>query len=118
MRGILAATPPAVRGPRSAVRGLRRDALGSHALDPRAERAQPLVDPLVAAVDLADVADLRLALGAERGDEHRHAGADVGALHALAAKPPRAADDRPVPSAEDDPMAHRYKPGDEGQPAL
>ena len=36
------------------------------ALDPGAERAQALVDPLVAAVDLADVADLGRALGAER----------------------------------------------------
>src|SRR5947208_15910768 len=85
---------------------LRRDALSRHALDPRAQRAQPLVDPLVAAVDLADVADLRLALRAERRDEHGHAGADVGALHALAVKPARAADDRTVRIAQGDPSAH------------
>ena len=53
------------------------------ALDVGAERAEPLVDALVAAVDLADVADARLAFGAERRDHHRHAGADVGALEAL-----------------------------------
>ena len=53
------------------------------ALDRRAERAQALVDPLVAAVDLVGVADRRGALGAERGDHHRHPGADVRARHAL-----------------------------------
>src|ERR1700760_4417475 len=42
--------------------------------DARAELAQPLVDPLIAAVDLADVADLGDAVGAQGGDEHRHAG--------------------------------------------
>src|ERR1700688_2644764 len=43
-------------------------------LDLRAEGAQALIDPLVPAVDLPHVADLALALGAERGDQHRHAG--------------------------------------------
>ena len=52
--------------------------------------AQALVDALVAAVDLADVADLAAAVGAQRGDQHRHAGADVGRLEALAAQPARA----------------------------
>ena len=84
---------------------LRVDGLGSVAT--RSIRApsvaQALVDPLVAAVDLADVADLATALGAQRGDQHRHAGADVGALDALAVQPARAADDRPVRVAERDP---------------
>ena len=83
-----------------------RHALGGHALDARAERPQPLVDPLVAAVDLADVADLGRALGAQRRDEHRHAGPDVRALHALAVKPARAAYDRAMRVADDHPSAH------------
>ena len=65
--------------------------------------AQPLVDPLVAAVDLADVADLRARPRRTGRDEHRHAGPDVRALHALAMKPARAADDRPVRVAERSP---------------
>src|SRR5919109_3535722 len=73
---------------------LGKHALAGDPLDPRAERPQPIVDPLVAAVDLADVADLRPSLGAQRRDEHGHARPDVGALHALAVKPARAADDR------------------------
>ena len=54
------------------------------ALDTSAQRAQPPVDPLVAAVDLAYVSDLGHALGAQGGDQHRHSGADVGRLQALA----------------------------------
>src|SRR5690606_24282432 len=38
-------------------------------LDPRAQHAQPLVDPLVAALDLAGVVDVALPLGAQRGDQ-------------------------------------------------
>src|SRR5690606_33716084 len=49
-------------------------------LDPRAQRTQPLVDPLVAAFDLAGVVDVALAFRAERGDQQGHAGADVRAL--------------------------------------
>src|SRR5688572_8154200 len=74
------------RGLRGAA-GLVVDGLGGDALDARAELAQALVDALVAAVDLADVADLRASLGAQGRDEHRHAGADVGRLDALAAQP-------------------------------
>ncbi len=37
---------------------LCRDGLCGHTLDLRTEVAQALVDPLIAAVDLADVADL------------------------------------------------------------
>ena len=51
--------------------------LRGDALDARAEGLKALVDALVAAVDLADVADLQAALGAEGRDEHGHAGADV-----------------------------------------
>ena len=49
------------RGPRA----YGRDGLDRDPLDPRAEVAQALVDALVAAVDLDDVADLRGALGAQ-----------------------------------------------------
>ncbi len=92
--------------------------LGRHALDAGAEIAQALVDALVAAVDLADVADLAAALGAERGQQHRHAGADVGRLHALAAQPPRAGDDRPVRVAHDDVGPHQDQLVGEDQAVL
>ena len=48
-----------------------------HPLDLRAERTQALVDPLVAALDLAHVVDRARALRGERREEHRHAGPDV-----------------------------------------
>ena len=54
----------------------------------------------------------------ERGDEHRHPGADVGALEPLAVKPARTADDRPVGIAERDPSAHRDELVDEEQAVL
>src|SRR5215203_1239017 len=60
------------------------DRLGGDALDAGAQVAQALVDALVAAVDLADVADLAHPVRAQGGDEHGHAGADVGRLHPLA----------------------------------
>src|SRR5262249_59294034 len=71
------------------------------ALDRRAEPLQALVDPLVATVDLADVADRRASLCAEGGDQHRHAGTDVGALEALAVQPGGTGDDDSVWVAED-----------------
>src|SRR5690349_18832169 len=73
-----------LRGGGGGGRPIRRDPL-----DPGAEAAETLVDPLVAAIDLDDVADLRGPSGGEGGDEHRHPGADVGALEALAVKPAR-----------------------------
>src|SRR4051794_20700941 len=63
------------------------------ALDLRSQRAQPLVDALVAAVDLADVADLRHPVRAQRGDQHRHPGTDVGRLQPLAPQPRGTGDD-------------------------
>src|SRR4051812_45863025 len=72
---------------RSTARRLRgHNRLGGDALDARPEVAQPLVDALVAAVDLADVADLAAALRAQGGDEHRHARADVRRLQPLTAQ--------------------------------
>jgi hypothetical protein len=56
---------------------LRVHRLGRHALDARAQIAQALVDALVATVDLPDIADLAATFGAQRREQHRHAGADV-----------------------------------------
>ena len=55
---------------------------------------------------------------AERRDQHRHAGADVGARHALPVELRRAVDDRAVRVAEDDPRAHRDELVDEEEPVL
>src|SRR5439155_7715344 len=86
--------------------------------DVRAERAQPLVDALVTLVDLVGVADRRRALRAEGRDHHRHAGANVGARHALAVQARGARDDDAVRVTEDDPRAHRDELVDEEEPAL
>src|SRR5258708_24941893 len=91
-----------IADPRLRVNGLR-----GYALDTSAQIAQALVDALVATVDLADVADLAAPLGAERREQHRHAGADVRRLNALAAQPARSCDDRPVGVAHDAVSAHQ-----------
>src|SRR5215208_464779 len=78
-------------------------------LDPRdvgAECVEALVDPLVAALDLADVIDRALAAGAERGEEHRHARTDVRGLDGRAAELRGPGDDRAVRVAEHYPRAH------------
>src|SRR5205823_11081351 len=85
---------------------LRVDGLGGHPLDAGAELAKPLIDALVTAIDLADVADLAAALCAEGGKQHGHAGTDVGRLDALAAQPPGAGDDGTVRVTHDDVGAH------------
>src|SRR5215471_18350471 len=54
------------------------------ALDPGAEVAQALIDALVSAIDVANVADLGHAVGGQRRDQHRHAGADVRGIDTLA----------------------------------
>ena len=51
-------------------------------------------------------------------DQHRHAGADVRALHPLAVELRRAVHDRPVRVAEDDPRAHVDELVDEEQAVL
>ena len=51
------------------------------ALDLGAEVGQTFVDSLVSTLDLVGVADPALASGAERRDQHRHSGTNVGALH-------------------------------------
>ncbi len=103
------------RGVRETTRGPAR---WRHALDARAELAQALVDALVPAVDLADVADLAATLGAQRREQHRHPGADVRRLDALAAQSARAGDDRAVRVAHDDVGAHQDQLVGEDQAVL
>src|SRR4051795_9352716 len=85
---------------------LRVGGLGRYALDAGAEVSQALVDALVAAVDLPDVADLCTPLGAQRGEQDRHPGTDVRGLDGLAAQPAGAVDDRAVRIAQRDVGAH------------
>src|SRR5918998_934291 len=95
-----------------------RRTLRDLALDARPERAQALVDPLVPAVDLADVVDLRLPLGAQRRDQDGHARADVRRGDALTPQAPWPDDDRPVGIADRDLRAHRDELVDEEQAVL
>src|SRR2546423_11238028 len=74
--------------------------------DPRADGIQPLLDPLVAAIDLMDVVDDALALRAEGGEQQGHAGADVGAGDLCAVQAVAADDDGAVRIAEDDARPH------------
>src|SRR3954470_17654519 len=83
--------------------------LALDAFDLRAESAKPLVDALVALVDLVDGADRRRAVRAEAREQHRHPGADVRAFHALAAQLRGAGDDSSVRVAKDDPRAHAHE---------
>ena len=55
------------------------------AFDGGAKRVEAFVDAFVAAFDLLGVVDGPGAFGAERGQQHRHAGADIGAFDAGAA---------------------------------
>src|SRR5437870_9026264 len=68
---------------------------------------QPLLNALVSAIDLMDVVDRALALGAERGEEQRHSGTDVGTGDLRADEPVATDDDGPVRIAQDDPRSHR-----------
>jgi len=49
------------------------------ALDFGAEGAEAFLDSTEPAIDLADIADLRFALGTKSGDEQGHAGSDIRA---------------------------------------
>src|SRR6059058_4244099 len=71
------------------LRGSGQRGLLGDALDRGAQLAQALVDALVPAIDLADVADLGLPVGAQRGQHDGHARADVGGLDPRAAQLPR-----------------------------
>src|SRR3954454_16592037 len=87
--------------------------LDGYALDSGNEVPQALVDALVAAVDLPDVADLRTPLGAQRGEQDRHPGTDVRGLDALTAQAAGAVDDRAVRVAQGDVGAHQDELVDE-----
>src|SRR4026209_1938844 len=81
--------------------------------DRRAEGVEPLIDALVAALDLADVVDEARTIRAECGPQHSHSGAHVGGFEEGATKPRGAVYQRPVRVAKDDTSAHRRKLVDE-----
>src|SRR5438270_3684808 len=112
-------------GMRSTMAGFLDQSTGSgvngHVVDPldsRSQIPQSLVDPLVAAVDLADVADLGGAVGAQRGDQHGHPGPDIRRLHSLPGQEPRTEDDRAVGITDRDRRAHQLQLVAEEQPVL
>src|SRR2546425_9337758 len=74
--------------------------------NPRAQRIQSLLDFLVAAIDLMDVVDDAFALGAECGEEQRHACTDVGTGDVRGDKSITADDDGSMRIAEDDSRSH------------
>src|SRR5215210_7838320 len=58
-------------------------AIVSYSFDLCAKCLEPPFDPLVAAIYLADIVDHAAALGAQRGNQQGHAGANVGAGQSL-----------------------------------
>src|SRR5437764_9684623 len=74
--------------------------------DPRPDGVQSLLDPLVSPIDLMNVVDDALPLRAERGEQQRHAGADVGAGDLRAVEAIAADDDGAVRIAQDDARPH------------
>src|SRR2546430_2764817 len=88
------------------------------ALNLCSQRHEPLVDPLVAALDLSDVLNDGVALRREGGEQHRHAGADIGTLDDLPAERRGARDYGAMRIAEYDARAHADQLVDEEQPGL
>src|SRR3954469_16373927 len=84
----------------------------------RAEGIQSLLDPFVAAIDLVNVVDHALALRAERREQERHAGPDVGAGDLRTRESIAADDDGAVRVAEDDARAHLNQFVREEEPRL
>src|ERR1041384_540425 len=87
-------------------------------LNPGSQPAQPFVDPLVAAFDLADVVDDGVPLSGHGGEEHPHPGPDVGAVDDAAAQFGGSGDDGAVRIAQHDPCAHPDQLVDEEEPRL
>src|SRR2546422_620075 len=87
-------------------------------LNLRPQRSQPVVDVLVAPLDLPDVLDHRIALRRERGQQHRHAGADVGTLDLLPAQRRGPRDHGAMRIAQNDARTHTDQLVDEKQPRL
>src|SRR5882672_10398876 len=75
-------------------------------LDLRSHRAQPLIDPLVAPLDLADVVDHGVAVGGQGREQHRHAGPDVRTLHHAPVQRGGSGDHGAVRVAQHDARAH------------
>src|SRR5262252_5627568 len=84
----------------------RRSTTIFEALDFRAQRAEPLIDALVAALDLSYVVDHRIPLGRQGGEQNGHAGADVGALDLPSPQLRRARDHGAMWIAEHDARSH------------
>ena len=78
----------------------------SDSSDPSAERVETLVDALVAALDLAGVVDRARALRAQRGQEHRHSGANVRRLDRRSAQRRGSRNERTVRIAQHDARPH------------
>src|ERR1700730_4961188 len=72
-----------------------------------AQWIQSLLDALVAAIDLMNVVNHALAFSAQRCEQQRHAGANVGTRDLRAGETVSADDDRAVRIAQDDAGAHR-----------
>src|SRR4051812_43964136 len=92
--------------------------LSIHPFDLGTEGAQPLIDALVAPLDLPDVVDRAGTVGREGGEEHGHAGPDVGRLDGAALERTGAGDDGPVRIAEHDAGAHADQLVHEEKPRL
>src|SRR5438045_3178992 len=75
-------------------------------LAPRPERIHPLINPFVAAIDLMNVVDDALAFCAERCEQERHAGANVGTRNLRAGEASAADDDGAMRIAQDDACTH------------
>ena len=78
-----------------------------YALDMSSEQPQPVVDVLVATVDLADISDVGGSLCGQGSYQHCHTRPDVGTVHSFAVEAGRSADDRTVRIAKRDPRTHR-----------
>src|SRR5438067_7769523 len=72
-----------------------------------AQWIQTLLDSLVAAIDLMNVVNHALAFGAQRSEQQRHAGANVGTRDLRAGETVSADDDRAMRIAQDDARPHR-----------
>src|SRR6476469_2758265 len=81
--------------------------------DRGSEGVETVVDAFVSALDLTDVVDEAGALRAESGDQHRHAGADVGLFQERAPQARWSVDERAMRIAEHDARAHRRELVDE-----
>ena len=83
-----------------------------------AERAQLFIHPLVSPIDLFTISDESASFCAERGENQRHAGADVGAADLLADELGRAGHDNAMGIADDDLRAHGRQLVDEIETAF